>query len=440
MYMRITMAVALLVLLGAVALPAKAEKPMLSSPEFHLSLNAPNESVLYGATHPWCPIKNPPASTHEFQPVRSTGDRAPVLNIKIDGKTWKYLAYDSDQNGNEIRLYMSNDFRTWVYYDENPILSGKNRFRWPSTIYYNGTFYMFVDERANHDIVLYTAKDGIHYTEREVILKSTITNNPFIWFSPKDHHFYLYNHPTKGTVAVKRSCSITGLAKAANHVVIRGAAAPAIMYYQHRYYLFVEQGGYKENWYVEVYISSNPEGGFKDYMTIIPPSMNEACPIPAMADGTYLFTNHYYGDKQNLTRWSPVERALTFTISPSEPDDALLISPNALKNKSLWDEIEIKKSAAHVRSGTLSRSTVIDTIKITKLTDTREYAVRKRENMENPGMEPAVQTHECKERIKNENVNASTLRIYHIYLPPKKQPFPEFYGENTGLKNCKTTL
>jgi len=86
---------------------------------------------------------------HEFIPVRQTNLVA--LNLVIDGASRKYLAYDGNPGGSQVRLYYSDTVQgPWVAYSGNPIFQGGgNIYRWPSPVWDGTKIHMIIDDQLN---------------------------------------------------------------------------------------------------------------------------------------------------------------------------------------------------------------------------------------------------------------------------------------------------
>lgn len=88
-------------------------------------------------------IKGDPQDTHHFDPVHD--QQIIQVDETVDGETRPFLAYDSDADGGEIRAYYSDDLLTgWQPYSGNPILSGSDNYRLPTTTLLNGTYHILL--------------------------------------------------------------------------------------------------------------------------------------------------------------------------------------------------------------------------------------------------------------------------------------------------------
>ncbi len=88
---------------------------------------------------------------HGFDVVHTS--KIVAVNKFVDGSIRVFLAYDSDSEGSQIRLYYTNNLDgPWTAFSGNPILSGKNSFRTPTVVFVDGTFHMFLCNKANKRI------------------------------------------------------------------------------------------------------------------------------------------------------------------------------------------------------------------------------------------------------------------------------------------------
>lgn len=244
-----------------------------------------NNRTFYDLSDPWTTISGNPTQQHAFQPVHNT--TIIEVNKVVDGSTQKYLAYDCDPDGSQIRLYYTNDTSgSWTAYSGNPILGPSSyHYRWPSVCYSNGTFHMFLGDRTDLTLERWTSTDGIHYKfEENVKTGGNEWKTPFIWFNPNDSRFYLYSHDAVGGteyVKVRNATSIEGLHGAVDTIVVSRTApfgAASAMYYNNTYWLLAEilRGS---TWQVIAYSSSSPSSGFQECYNSPILSDDEACPI-----------------------------------------------------------------------------------------------------------------------------------------------------------------
>ena len=81
----------------------------------------PENVRFFDISSAWTTISGDPTQRHAFQPVHNA--TIMEVNKAVDGSTWKYLAYDSNSFGSQIRLYYTNDTAgIWTPYSANPIL------------------------------------------------------------------------------------------------------------------------------------------------------------------------------------------------------------------------------------------------------------------------------------------------------------------------------
>jgi hypothetical protein len=234
----------------------------------------------------WTTISGNPTQRHAFQPVHN----AAIMEVDktVDGNTWKYLAYDSNAGGSQIRLYYTNDTAgVWTPYSANPILSsGSPLYRWPSTTYVNGTFYMFLTNMNSGTLERWTSVNGINYVFSEIIKTGgNQYKNPYIWNNPNDNKWYLYTHDSSGateSIKVRNSSSIENLDIAPDTIVVSRNipfGSPTVMFYDGKYWLLAEaQIG--TLWRVVAYYSkTSPSSGFSELSNSPILSNDEACPM-----------------------------------------------------------------------------------------------------------------------------------------------------------------
>jgi hypothetical protein len=255
----------------------------------------------YAVSSSWTTIAENPTHRHAFQPVHNT--TMVEVNIVVDGAVRKYVAYDSDEYGSEIRLYYTNDTaEVWMPYSQNPILgpSGYN-YRWPSTAYVTGTFHMFLTDRSEGTLERWTSTDGIHFTFSENIKTGgNQWKNPFIWCNPNDNKWYLYTHDTSyqtETFKARNAGHIEDLDLASDTIVVSRNlpfGAPAIMFYDSNYWLLgeISEGGVWKT--VAYYSTTSSTSGFEE--CINSPILTDDCACTTLLlnqDQTkaYLFTS-----------------------------------------------------------------------------------------------------------------------------------------------------
>jgi len=278
----------------------------------------------YDTSNRWTTISGNPTQRHAFQPIHNT--TIVEVNKIVDGATRKYLAYDSDTDGSEIRLYYTNDLNgVWTAYSGNPILGpDPYHFRWPSVAYVKGIFQMFLTDRSDLNLERWTSTDGIYFTFKEnVKTGGNLWKNPFICYSPKDAKWFLYSHDSSGGaeyIKVRNATNIEDLDLSTDKVVISRTGtlgSPTVMYYESTYWLLVEifEGS---TWKVEAYYSTvSPSSGFIECSNSPILSADEACPMLFLSpDETraYLFTNRDSSNWYQDTREVYINRSI---LSPN---------------------------------------------------------------------------------------------------------------------------
>jgi hypothetical protein len=277
--------------------------------EHNLTYEGLSTVRFYYLSESWVTIIGNPTNRHGFQPVHIS--TIVECNTVIDGAMRKYLAYDSDAEGSQIRLYYTDDLDgQWRPYSKNPILSGYLQFRWPSVTYVNGVFHMFLTDRANGYLERWTSTDGINFEFQEnVKVGGNQWKNPFIWFNPNDNKWYLYTHDASGKtefIEVRSAENIEDLDKVSDTIVISKntpLGSPTMMFYGGKYWLLGEalEGGV---WKVVAYYSTtSPYSDFFECTNSPILSDDEACPMLLLnheQNKAYLFTS------KDSTKWYQV--------------------------------------------------------------------------------------------------------------------------------------
>jgi len=262
-----------------------------------------------------------PTDRHTFHPVHST--RIQAVNKFVSGETRKYLGYDTNKDGTEIRLYYSDSIGgQWTGYTGNPIISGVGC-RWPSVAYIDGTFHMIVSNTSLGRIDRWTSTDGISYTFNETILDETDaeTRNPYVWLNPNDNKWYLYWKDNGAGniryIKVRSATSIQDLDGGTDTTVLTRdgtLGAPSVMYWASQYWLVTES---KEGtiWTVEAWHSTSPTSGFIECGNSDILRNDEACPIILLNEDSsraFLFSNrnstsdNWYQDTRELAIHSSI--------------------------------------------------------------------------------------------------------------------------------------
>ncbi|EMR74688.1 protein of unknown function (DUF2341) [Thermoplasmatales archaeon SCGC AB-540-F20] len=252
----------------------------------------------------WTTISGNPTNRHGLEPVRKT--RIVQVNKTIDGAVRKYVGYDSNAGGSQIRLYYTDEVDgQWTPYSGNPILS-TGTVRCPTTTYDNGTFHMFIYAGSRFD--RWTSTDGINYVYQEEVADTGGIANACIWFNPNDDKWYFYHTDWTGNkwAAVRNSTDIEDLDSAPMTLNdLDGVTIWSTMYWHEKYWFVGElfDGG---TWTVRAFYGDYPD---KD-MTLCDnaPILTdyEACPrLCIMENGskTYLFSNRdssWYQDTREV--------------------------------------------------------------------------------------------------------------------------------------------
>lgn len=263
----------------------------------------------YALSSKWTTITGNPTDRHAFCPVHAT--RIIEVNKVVDAASRKYLAYDSDNAGSEIRLYYTDDLDgVWTPYSGNPILGpSANHYRWPSVAYTDGTFHMFLGDSTDGKAERWTSADGITFAYQEDVCIGGApgATNPFIWLNPNDSKWYLYWRHVGVGYEVRSHANIVDLDTASDSTTLPGPS-PTMMSRDGVYWLLVEGSlNGVPPWVVRAHYSSSPDSGFTECANS-PILMNdEACPMHLLSpDGSkaYLFTNrdsaNWYQDTRQI--------------------------------------------------------------------------------------------------------------------------------------------
>jgi hypothetical protein len=114
-------------------------------------------------------------------------------------KYWGYYGLNHYYKPMDMRkcgLVWSNDLINWERYSGNPIIN--SNCRWPMVILENDAFYMFYaeyDSNVDSRIVRVTSKNGINFSEKEVVVPLEVgmqNQNPFIYYNQQDQNYYLF--------------------------------------------------------------------------------------------------------------------------------------------------------------------------------------------------------------------------------------------------------
>jgi len=278
--------------------------------EHTITLEGPVQ--FYQLSAPWTTISGNPADRHALQPVHNT--TIIEVDTMVDGAQRKYLAYDSDYEGSQVRLYYTNDINgSWTPYSGNPILGPtSNRYRWPSVTYINGTFIMFLTNYGDGTLEKWISTDGIHYSFNENVKSGgNPYKNPFIWLNPNDGKWYLYSHDSSGgteNVMVRSAANINDLDSQSDAIVISRAGqlgSPTITYYGGQYWLLAEIT-VNGVWEIAAYHSAtSPVSGFEQCGNSPILVDDEACPMLFLTSDltqAYLFSNMGSSTWYQLTR------------------------------------------------------------------------------------------------------------------------------------------
>ena len=264
-----------------------------------------NITRFFDVSQRWTTISGNPTDRHTFQPVHDS--KIQVVNLPLDGSVRKYLAYDSNEVGSEIRLYYTNDTTgLWYQFSGNPILGPTaNEYRWPSTTW-NGTHLnMFLCARTKTNIERWTSTDGENFTYQETVIDTASsgesTANSFIYLDPIGGWWHLYWHNASGAnryIHVRSASALEDLDSATDiqlAVKTISFGAAAMFYHDGKYFLLAEQDDASNvGWETIAYQGTSANGTFTECVNSPFLSQDEACATIFLTDDeskVLLFSN-----------------------------------------------------------------------------------------------------------------------------------------------------
>jgi len=251
----------------------------------------------YGLSAESVAITGDPTERHALMPAHKTDIYE--VNKTVDGSSRKYLAYDSDPNGTQIRLYYSDDLDgAWTGYSGNPILtSASQEYRCPSVAFDGTTFHMFLWDRLHDTFERWTSTDGISFTYQETILTETGGDINFcIWFNPNDNLWYLYHTKwVTGTkwAYVRKAADITALAGASESSTGLSGMTIWSTIFRDGEYWFAGELYDDPYWTVKIYHSATPDSDLVECDNSPVLTNDDACPrLCSIGASAYLYTAH----------------------------------------------------------------------------------------------------------------------------------------------------
>ena len=213
--------------------------------------------------------------------------------LELDRGGFRYWGWYGLNEGRGIGLARSNDLVHWTKYEKNPLWTNA---RWPSALEKadpkNPKLLNFVITRdydtPSSFIVLATSTDGIHLTQKKVLVKpvpNQRNQNPNLFRDPQSHRFFLTyyrgNDKDHFEIVSRNAASLEDLDQAPEKVLLQDTetiAAPTLMFVKRAknasgqaggvYYLATEiyPHRYTTNpegeWQVRVFASDSPNGDF----------------------------------------------------------------------------------------------------------------------------------------------------------------------------------
>ncbi|MHA2431729.1 MAG: DUF2341 domain-containing protein [Candidatus Thorarchaeota archaeon] len=256
-------------------------------------------NLFYEMTDRSTTITGNPTDTHGFHPVHRTVVTA--VNKVVDGSSRTYLGYDSNDVGDEIRLYYTDDLNgTWTAYTGNPVLGPgtSDYYRCPSVTYNNSEFQMFLWNKTGQDVERWSSSDGITFTKQEIVQSVSNTfSNIYIWLNPNDSDWYLYYTDYPGatkTAYVKKDANLEDLDSASGYSTgLADYTIWSVIYLDSKYW-FTAEDLVSGTWEVQAFSSSAPDSSITQ--TDNSPILidDEACPRLVLSDDSsvgYLYSN-----------------------------------------------------------------------------------------------------------------------------------------------------
>jgi hypothetical protein len=245
-----------------------------------------------------------------------------VLQLKRGG--FRYWGWYGLNEGGGIGLARSNDLRSWIKYQQNPLWANA---RWPSVLAQadakrkNTLFFAITRDydTPSSYIVLASSEDGIHLKEEKVLVKrvpNQRNQNPNLFRDPRSGRFYLTfyrgNDRDHFEIVSRSAASPAKLDSASEKVLIESketVAAPTLLYIKHAggpsanglYFLATEiyPARYTDNpdgeWQVKVFASDSPDGDFQPVAGNPIMRGQRACLFQ------YVFHDRFYGFDCHLT-------------------------------------------------------------------------------------------------------------------------------------------
>lgn len=262
-----------------------------------------SDSARTGVAQPYFELEEP---TTVLTGTPGTWDGNGVHTLSIveankDGyRYWGYYCGGPRYYSYGVGLVRSNDLIHWDKYISPekvnvPVVSSDRvgyGGRWPSMIFEDGVFYMFVTKDFDTDsrICLYTSADGISFRYNHDVVKAQPgwrNQNPCIFKNTNDGKWYLYyyhgNDSTLFQIRTRSAFSAMDLFQASDVLVMTDVydeivAAPSMFTWKGRYYLLTETTLKDANdWRTLAWVSDRPDGGFKQCSNSPLPEDVHAC-------------------------------------------------------------------------------------------------------------------------------------------------------------------
>lgn len=247
-----------------------------------------------------------------------------VLELNRDG--YRYWGWYGLNEGAGIGLARSNDLVNWTKYEKNPLWTDA---RWP-TVLQNADrkhpkwLYFAITrgyDTASSYIVLADSKDGIHLTQRKILVAAVPNQrnqNPNLFRDPRSGRFYLTfyrgNDRDHFEIISRNAARIQDLGQAPEKILIQSTdtvAAPTLLYVKNAlnkdkrpgglYYLATEiyPHRYTDNpegeWQVKVFFADSPDGDFQPVKNNPVLRGQRACLFQ------HVFNDRFYGFDCHLT-------------------------------------------------------------------------------------------------------------------------------------------
>lgn len=241
---------------------------------------------------PYLNLSTPQRVLLDAQPWEGNQFPHTLSVLELDRGGFRYWGWYGLNEGRGIGLARSNDLVHWTKYEKNPLWTNA---RWPSTLEkadskHPKVLYFVITrdyDAPSSYIVLATSTDGIHLTQKKVLVKpvpNQRNQNPNLFRDPQSRRFFLTyyrgNDKDHFEIVSRNATSIEDLDKAHEKVLLQDSetiAAPTLMFVKGAknasgqagvYYLATEIYPHRYStdpegeWQVKVFASDSPDDDF----------------------------------------------------------------------------------------------------------------------------------------------------------------------------------